>query len=323
MAPDSPADRPARSTERPIAPKSAAETPAQRFRTEHFADYLTFERGLAERSVKAYHGDVIRLIDFLIESGVDQPADVEHLTLREYIYRLKDEGLAPSSIRRALSSMRTYFSFLLEEGLIDADPTELLESPRAWRKLPTVLSLQEVGRVMESPDEAHPEYWRDRAILEVLYATGMRVSELVGLKQADLDMEERLLRVRGKGGKERVIPFGGSAASAIERYVGDGRVRLDRGEGEGILFLNRRGKPLTRMAIWTLVKEAAAAAGVQKRVSPHTLRHTFATHLLEGGADLAAVQELLGHADISTTQIYTHIDRDYLRHVHRKFHPRA
>jgi integrase/recombinase XerD len=293
------------------------------FRTELFADYLMFERGLSDRTVRAYHGDVERLIDWLTARAVDDPSRITHLELREYIFHLKDSGLAPASIRRALSSVRAYASFLLEEGAIEADPTELLESPRAWRRLPTVLDRAEVVRLLESPDPEGRVYWRDRAILELLYATGVRVSELTGLRLADLDGDERLLRVLGKGARERLVPFGGAAERALRRYLCDVRVRLDRGAGEGRLFLNQRGKPLTRMAVWHLVREGAAKAGIRKSVSPHTLRHTFATHLLEGGADLVAVQELLGHADISTTQIYTHLDRDYLRDVHRRYHPRA
>jgi integrase/recombinase XerD len=293
------------------------------FRTELFADYLMFERGLSDRTVRAYHGDVERLIDWLTARAVDDPSRITHLELREYIFHLKDSGLAPASIRRALSSVRAYASFLLDEGAIEADPTELLESPRAWRRLPTVLDRAEVVRLLESPDPEGKVYWRDRAILELLYATGVRVSELTGLRLADLDGDERMLRVLGKGARERLVPFGGAAEGALRRYLADVRVRLDRGAGEGRLFLNQRGKPLTRMAVWHLVREGAAKVGIRKSVSPHTLRHTFATHLLEGGADLVAVQELLGHADISTTQIYTHLDRDYLRDVHRRYHPRA
>lgn len=296
---------------------------ARAFRIELFGDYLTFERGLADRSVRAYYGDVERLVAWLLARGMDDPAAVTHTDLREYVFHLKDQGLAASSIRRALSALRTYFSFLLEEGAVALDPTEPIESPRGWRRLPSVLSREEVVRMLESPDPDSPVYWRDRAILELLYATGIRVSELTGLRLQDVDREEGVVRVLGKGSRERIVPFGRAADRALERYLTGVRPELDGGEGGGIVFLNRRGRGLTRMAIWTIVKRAAEAAGVSGRASPHTLRHSFATHLLEGGADLVAVQELLGHADISTTQIYTHVDRDYLRHVHRRFHPRA
>lgn len=296
---------------------------ASDFRIEHFRDYLTFDRGLSERTVQAYCRDVRKLARFLEVEGTSAPEDVSHVDLRDYIYRLKDEGLAASSIRRAISSARTYFSFLLEEGVLQSDPTERIESPRTWQRLPTFLTREEVVRLVESPSEDDPAYWRDRAILELLYATGIRVSELVTAKVSHLDLDEDLLQVFGKGSKERLVPVGRTAAIVVRRYLSEVRPRLDKGRGEGILFLNQRGRPLTRAAVWVLVKRAAERAGVEKAVSPHTLRHTFATHLLEGGADLAAVQELLGHADISTTQIYTHVDREYLRDVHRRFHPRA
>jgi integrase/recombinase XerD len=293
------------------------------FRLHLFADYLAFERGLSVRTVKAYHADVERLVTWLAARGSADPRDVDHGELRGYLFHLKDAGLAPSSVRRALSSIRTYFAFLLEEDAVEADPTDLLESPRSWRRLPAVLSREEVARMVESPDESRQTYWRDRAILELLYATGMRVSELTGLRVGDLDGAERLVRIRGKGGRERLVPFGATAAGALESYLRRVRPGLDRGRGQGIVFLNQRGGPLSRMAVWQIVKEAARRSGVEARVSPHTFRHSFATHLLGGGADLAAVQELLGHADISTTQIYTHVDREHLRQVHRRFHPRA
>jgi len=293
------------------------------FRMESFVDYLTFERGLSDRTLSAYRHDLSKLITFLEEEGRMAPEAIRPHDLREFVYLLKDAGLAPSSIRRAISSIRGYFAFLLEEGILEADPSERLEAPRAGRALPDVLSVEEAGRMLETPDQSHPLYWRDRSILEVLYATGVRVSELVELRVADVDLEGGFCTVFGKGSKERMVPLGGPARRSLERYLREVRPRLDGGQGRGIVFLNQRGKPLTRMTVWNLVKRAATEAGITRKVSPHTLRHTFATHLLEGGADLAAVQELLGHADISTTQIYTHVDREYLREVHRSFHPRG
>ena len=293
------------------------------FRMEQFVDFLTFERGLSDRTVRAYHRDLRRLVGFLDERGIEDPEAVRTRDLREYVFHLKEEGLAASSIRRAQSSIRTYFTFLLGEGVVEGDPSERMESPRTGRRLPTVLSRDEAERLLEAPDEGHPLYWRDRAILEFLYATGVRVSELVALRLADVDTEEGFCTVFGKGARERIVPVGRTALRVLERYLRDVRPELEEGEGEGAVFLNHRGRPLSRVAIWSLVKDAAGAAGVEKRVSPHTLRHSFATHLLEGGADLAAVQELLGHADISTTQIYTHLDREYLRDVHRRHHPRS
>ncbi len=293
------------------------------FRMESFLDYLTFERGLSDRTLSAYQHDLSKLITFLEGEGRTGPETIRPQDLREFVYGLKDAGLAPSSIRRAISSVRGYFAFLLEEGILEADPSERLEAPRAGRALPDVLSVEEVVRMLETPDQGHPLYWRDRSILEVLYATGVRVSELVELRVADVDLEGGYCTVFGKGSKERMVPLGGPARRSLERYLREVRPHLDGGQGRGMVFLNQRGRPLTRMTVWNLVKRAATEAGITRKVSPHTLRHTFATHLLEGGADLAAVQELLGHADISTTQIYTHVDREYLREVHRSFHPRG
>ena len=298
-------------------------SPPPTFRLEPFADYLAFERGLAERTVQAYRRDLMGLVEFLVERGVGRPGDVAHTHLRDWVFHLKDRGLAPTSIRRAQSAVRTYFAFLLGEGVVEDDPTERMESPRTWRRLPDVLSTDEVERLLEAPDPSKDLYGRDRAILEFLYASGVRVSELVDLPITALHLDEGLCLVFGKGSKERLVPVGAPARRALERYLRDVRPRLESGKGAGKVFLNARGQPLSRMAIWSLVKDAARRAGIDRKVSPHTLRHTFATHLLEGGADLAAVQELLGHADISTTQIYTHVDREYLRDVHRRFHPRG
>jgi integrase/recombinase XerD len=266
---------------------------------------------------------VEKLLGFLEDRNLEDPGEVSHNDLRDYVFHLTDGGLAPSSIRRTLSSIRGYFAFLLEEGVLDIDPTDRLEPPKAGRKLPDVLTIEEVQRVLDAPDEEHVMFWRDKSVLEVLYATGMRVSEVVELKTSHLDLEEGLCTVFGKGSKERLVPLGGPARLSLTRYLRGIRPQLDSGKGEGRVFLNRRGRPLTRATLWSLVKKYANKAGVEKNVSPHTFRHSFATHLLEGGADLAAVQELLGHADISTTQIYTHVDREYLREVHRTFHPRG
>lgn len=293
------------------------------FRMESFLDYLTFEKGLSDRTLSAYSRDLDKLIQFLTERGVTSPEEVDAGSLREFLFSLKGAGLAPTSIRRTISSFRSYFAFLMEEGVLVTDPSERLEAPKVGRKLPDVLSVGEVSRILEAPEEDHPLCWRDRSILEVLYATGVRVSELLALQLGDLELEEGFCTVFGKGAKERMVPLGTQARRALDRYLRQVRPELDRGRGEGAVFLNARGRPMSRMAIWTLVRRSAEAAGVTRKVSPHTFRHSFATHLLEGGADLAAVQELLGHADISTTQIYTHVDREYLREVHRTFHPRG
>ena len=293
------------------------------FRLEQFADFLAFERGLSGRTVAAYVRDLRGLAEFLSDREIWGPEVARHVDLREYVFHLKDRGLAASSIRRVQSSLRTYWAFLLGDGVVEVDPTERLESPRVGRLLPVVLSRDDVGRLLESPDPDHPLHWRDRAVLELLYATGMRVSELAELALTALDREEDVCLVFGKGSKERLVPMGRPAARALARYLRDVRPGLERGRGQGRVFLNARGGPLSRQAVWRMVREACRRAGIEQAVSPHTLRHTFATHLLEGGADLAAVQELLGHADIATTQIYTHLDRQHLKDVHRRYHPRG
>jgi len=295
------------------------------FRFEQFQDYLTFERGLSDRTVSAYRRDLKRWAAFMGSRGIADPGAVAPGDLREWVFDLKKAGLAATSIRRAQSAVRTYYGFLVAEGVVEADPTERLESPQVGRRLPDYLSHDETDRLLDSPNPDDPLYWRDRGILELLYATGMRVSELADLPVSSLDLDEGFLTVFGKGAKERLVPVGAPALRALTRYLLEVRPRLEggRGRSKGRVFLNRRGTPLSRVAVWGIVKEAARRAGIRRKVSPHTLRHTFATHLLEGGADLAAVQELLGHADISTTQIYTHVDREYLLDVHRRYHPRA
>lgn len=296
---------------------------ARAWMLEPFEDFLAVEQGSADRTREAYARDVSRLAAFALSRGKRRPADLDTKLLREFVYHLKDVGLAASSIRRNVSSLRTYFAFLIAEGQVEADPSERLELPRRWRTLPDVLSADEVGRLLAAPTHDDPLYYRDRAMLEVAYGAGLRVSEWISLTLRDVQADEGLVRVFGKGGKERLVPLGRSAVGAVLLYLRELRPRLDRGASRGVLFLNAQGRPLSRMGAWTILRKYVARAGVTKHVSPHTLRHTFATHLLEGGADLRAVQEMLGHADISTTQIYTHVDREYLRQVHKQYHPRA
>lgn len=298
----------------------------RRYHLEPFLDYLALERGLRPRSCEAYRSDLRRFLDYLEERGdVAGPRDVDHLTLRNYMAHLHAEGRAPVSIRRAQSALRAFFRFLAGEEIVADDPSDRMDRPAMARKLPEFLTRDEAVRVVEAVDPDSRVYWRDRAVLEVLYATGMRVSELAGLSLADLDPHDQCCMVFGKGGKERLVPVGKAALKAVERYLAAVRPELDRagGRGKGAMFLNQRGTPLGRMSVWTIVSRAAERAGIDRRISPHTLRHSCATHMLEGGADLAAVQEMLGHADISTTQIYTHLDREYLRETHRRYHPRS
>jgi len=294
-----------------------------RFQLDRFGDYLTLEQGTSPRTLEAYRRDVERLVDYTRTKGGLSPVDVTSRMLREFVYHLKDLGLAPSSIRRNISAVRTYFRFLLSDGVVARDPSERLETPKRWRTLPDVLTVEEVSRLISSPTLDDPLAFRDRAMLELAYGAGLRVSEWITLGTRDVLLEDKLVRVFGKGSKERLVPIGRSAIGAVATYVRELRPRLEKGAGKGALFLNARGEPLTRMGAWRILRKYVERAGITKAVSPHTLRHSFATHLLEGGADLRAVQEMLGHADISTTQIYTHVDREYLRQVHRQYHPRA
>ena len=294
-----------------------------RFHLERFDDFLTLEQGSSPRTTEAYRRDVDRLVDYATVKGALLPVDVTSRLLREFVYHLKDIGLAPSSIRRNISAIRTYFRFLLAEGAAARDPSERLETPKRWRTLPEVLTVDEVSRLLGAPTINDPMVFRDRAMLELAYGAGLRVSEWITIGVRDVLFEDKLVRVFGKGSKERLVPIGRTAIGAVATYMRELRPTLEKGGGKGALFLNARGTPLTRMGAWKILRRYVERAEIQKRVSPHTLRHSFATHLLEGGADLRAVQEMLGHADISTTQIYTHVDREYLRQVHRQFHPRG
>jgi len=293
------------------------------FRLASFADYLTLERGSSRNTVSSYARDLRHLIQFLASRSVDAPDRATTPQLRDFVFHLKDLGLAATSIRRHISAVRTYYRFLVAEGHVVRDPTERLATPKKWRSLPAVLTVAEVERLLAAPHADDPLAWRDRALLEFAYATGARVSELVGIGVADVLFDEGLARLFGKGSKERLVPVGRRALGAVALWVREIRPRLEKGGGRGRLFLNARGGPLSRVGAWGIIRKSARAAGLTKRVTPHTLRHTFATHLLEGGADLRAVQEMLGHADLSTTQLYTRVDREYLRSVHRTFHPRA
>jgi len=309
----------------PPATPSATIPPdlARAFQLERFHDYLALEAGNSGNTVASYLRDITRLVEYAAGKGIKKPTDLVAAQLRDFIYFLKDLGLAPTTIRRQISAIRTYFKFLVGEGIAARDPSERIESPKRWRTLPAVLSSDEIGKLLDAPNTDEPLAVRDRALLEFAYATGVRVSELVGIKLQDISFEDRVVRVFGKGSKERLVPFGKTALGVIAMYAREIRPTVDKGKSKGVLFLNARGTPLSRVGAWGIIKAAARRAGLTKRVTPHTLRHTFATHLLEGGADLRAVQEMLGHADLSTTQIYTHVDRDYLRTVHKSYHPRA
>jgi integrase/recombinase XerD len=302
---------------------SAEERRSRSFLLARFTDYIALEQGLSPRTQEAYQRDLLRFAEYAESKGVSAPVDITAKLLREYVYHLKDLGLSPSSIRRNVSAVRGYFRFLTGDGIVVRDPSERLETPQKWRTLPEVLSVDEIQRLLASPTLDDNLVFRDRALLEIAYGAGLRVSEWITLGVRDLLLEEGLVRVFGKGSKERLVPIGRSAIGAVAVYLRELRPKLEKGEGKGVLFLNARGKPLTRMGAWKILRGHVDRAGITKHVSPHTLRHSFATHLLEGGADLRAVQEMLGHVDIATTQIYTHVDREYLRQVHRSYHPRG
>jgi integrase/recombinase XerD len=302
---------------------AAKEALERAFLLELFQDYLGLEAGHSRNTVGNYLRDLRRFVAFVGQRGARIPGAVTRKLLREFVYALKDLGLSAATIRRQVSAIRTYYGFLLAEGRVEADPSDRLEMPRRGRRLPETLSVQDVEALLGAPQADEPLAWRDRALLELAYGAGLRVSELCGLTVPDLLLAEGLVRVLGKGSKERLVPIGRKVIGAVSVYLHQVRPDLDRGKSKNRVLLNGRGEPLSRVGAWGVVKRRAKQAGIRKRVTTHTLRHSFATHLLEGGADLRAVQEMLGHADLSTTQIYTHVDREYLRSIHRQFHPRG
>ncbi|MCX6122908.1 MAG: site-specific tyrosine recombinase XerD [Ignavibacteriales bacterium] len=290
----------------------------------NYLDFLRLEKNLSRNTLTSYKFDFTKYRGFLITIGIQTASDVSEEHISKFLAVLHREKLSPRSVARTLSTIRGFHRYLLGEEEVRDDPTQIIDSPKQEKNLPDVLNIFEVDEILKQPDTSHRLGIRDRAMLETLYATGIRVSELVNLKQSNLMIEDGLVLVYGKGSKERLVPIGRSARQWIEEYQKQSRVHLVKtGTSQDVLFLNVRGTKLTRDMIRKLVEKYSLAAGIGKKVHPHTFRHSFATHLLEGGADLRAVQEMLGHADISTTQIYTHIDREYLKEVHRTFHPRG
>ncbi len=293
---------------------------------EHLRRYLHFlqlEKNASPNTIDSYKKDIERYIRFLEQEGVGGVNAITRAQLKKYIAILYDLGLSPRTIGRNLSSIKMFHKFLVGEGLAQSTPTEHIDPPKRSRRLPEVLTQDEVATLLEQPDTVDPLGIRDRAILETMYATGMRVSELIGIHQSHVYENDGTVRVFGKGSKERIVPIGDAALRWLGKYHQVRSRLVKNGSGRDVLFLNARGRPMSRMAIWNIVRRYVAKSGIKKKVHPHTLRHSFATHLLEGGADLRAVQEMLGHSDISTTQIYTHIDREYLKEVHKTFHPRG
>jgi integrase/recombinase XerD len=288
-----------------------------------FFAHLKLERTLSPNTVDSYGFDLERLRSWLCRRGIAALDAVSREVLSEYVTTLFDLGFAATSIQRTLSALRGYFAFVIAEGGLAADPTELLEGPKTARYLPDVLSVDEIEKIIEAADTTAPLGPRDRAMLETLYATGMRVSELAAFTLEQMMLEDGFVRVFGKGSKERLVPIGATAMRRLREYLDTERMKLSRPHTDSTVFLNARGRRLSRMGIWKIIRKYVTRAGIKKEVSPHTFRHSFATHLLEGGADLRSVQEMLGHANIVTTEIYTHVDREYLKEVHRSFHPRC
>jgi integrase/recombinase XerD len=292
------------------------------FLLDSFLSFLQLEKGLSENTIKSYRVDIDRYITFVIDEGKTFDSVTEKL-LNKYIDKLLKSGLVATSINRNFSAIKGFYKHLIEENISKTDPTENIDSRKIPKRLPEVLTIAEIDLLLEQPDMSTLQGYRDKTIIETMYATGLRVSELVDLKFNNLLFEMDIIRVIGKGSKERIVPIGKSAISYIESYIKDIRPSLINKGASDAIFLNRRGKKLTRSYIWEMIKRYSAMAKIEKNIHPHTLRHSFATHLIEGGADLRAVQEMLGHSDISTTQIYTHLDRDFLKEVHRSFHPRG
>ena len=290
---------------------------------EEFINYLSVERGLADNTLLAYRRDLTKYAEFSKENGVDDAQSIKRGHIIEYMFAQKKNGLCASSISRNLAAIKTFHRFLVRERLAKDDPSDLVDTPKLWKKVPEVLSSAEVEAMINASKGRGWQAVRDNAILELFYASGMRVSELVNLKVDNVNFEVGYVRCIGKGRKERIIPIGKKARQAIEKYCLSVRPKLAKKHMTLVLFLSRLGKQISRQSIWKIIKQYAKKAKIKREIKPHTLRHSFATHLLERGADLRSVQEMLGHSDISTTQIYTHVDRERLKSIHSQFHPRG
>ena len=287
---------------------------------QDFIHYLSVEKGLAQNSLLAYDSDLKKYVHFLEGKRIGNFNHITRTHITQFLFHEKQRKQEASSIARALVAVKLLHRFLVKEGQLSEDVTSVLEAPKLWKHLPSFLTLKEMEAILAAPNIRTEMGLRDRAILELLYATGLRVSELVGLKTLDLNLESSFLKCSGKGGKERIVPLGRTAKDFVTRYLE--KVRNQNRKTDQLFLGLKRSVRLSRQAVWQIIRRYAKQAGIKKKITPHTFRHSFATHLLEGGADLRVVQELLGHADISTTQIYTHVSRDHLRSVHQKFHPR-
>lgn len=291
---------------------------------KEYLTYLKLEKNLSENTLASYSNDISSFIGFLDSKKVRDFSQVNSRILTDFFSMLEKTGLSSTSAARYFSSLKGFLNYLLTNNYIKSNPIEKVSSPKLSKHLPEVLSFQEIDKILSMPDTSNVLGVRDKAMLEVLYACGLRISELIFLKLADLFLAEEMIRVFGKGSKERIVPIGSSAITWVNEYLKKSRpVIQNKMKSMNFLFLNRSGTRLSRMGVWKVVDKYAKDAGLRKRVHPHTFRHSFATHLIEGGADLRSVQEMLGHADISTTQIYTHVDREYIKQVHKQFHPRG
>jgi integrase/recombinase XerD len=287
---------------------------------KRFLNYLAVEKGLAKNTLESYERDLRRYLFFMKAKGPDEVAPSDVVL---FMARLTSEGISTPSLARSLAAIRGFHKYLMTDGLAQTDPTVNSETPRGWKRLPKTLSAPDVDSLLDQPEASTPIGLRDKAMLELLYATGLRVSELVGLRLPDINLERGFLVVMGKGSKERAVPIGETAIAAIKDYLAGARRLLLKSGDSDILFISSQRRGITRQMFWERIKFYAARAGITKNISPHTLRHSFATHLLDNGADLRAVQAMLGHSDISTTQIYTHVSRERLKKIHEKYHPRG
>ena len=290
---------------------------------DQYINYLVFEKGLSEKTIESYTSDLSKYIAFLKEKRVKDITQADTPLILKHLIALRESGLGSKSCARHLITLRGFYKFLAQEKILEFDPAKLIDLPKSGLKLPDVLSVSEVGLLLNIPDSNTLLGKRNSAMLELLYAAGLRVSELVNLKFLDVNLEACFVRVMGKGSKERIVPFGLYAKNKIDDYINNSRPLLLKNHISKHLFVARAGKPMTRQGFWKLLKQYVKQAGIKKKVTPHSLRHSFASHLLEGGADLRTVQVMLGHVDISSTQIYTHVARDHLRQIHEKYHPRG
>lgn len=286
-------------------------------------NHLKVEKGLTRNTLEAYGRDLRRFSTYLSEQGVTEPSRVEPSHILGYMVDLHDQGLASRSVARNLVAIRVWYKYMIRHHMVEKDPSVHVDSPRLWRKLPEVLTKEEVERLLTAPNQEDIRGLRDAAMIELMYATGLRITELVSLQLDQVHIERGYVVAFGKGRKERLVPMGRVAQAILQRYLEVSRPFLEKGTGTRALFVSREGDGMSRQAFWKIIKKYAVIANIQKNITPHKLRHSFATHLLEGGADLRSVQTMLGHADISTTQIYTHVTRERLKEIHERFHPRG